>query len=279
MPDLRIEDITPAIGSIISGIDLRDGDAVDAAAPALRRALLDRQVICFRAQDLSPAQQVRVAGVFGVVEPVSSTFPVHPDHACVEVLEPRDGRNGTDVWHADLTWQKVAPIAACLYAVTVPVSGGDTLWASMTAAHDGIDPALRAYLAGLEAVHSWETPEILASVTSKPDAATNYARMREQFPPVRHPVIVRHPETGKSVVFVNEFFTTEIAGVTRTESDALLRYLTALARVPEYQVRFRWQPGSLAIWDNRAVQHYAVNDYHPAQRRMHRVAIHAGYAK
>jgi taurine dioxygenase len=271
---LHIEYLTPAIGALISGIDLASEAELSEHGAALRQALLEREVIFFREQTLSATAQMRVAKLFGEVHPLTSTFPAHPDNPCIEVLEPKDGKNGTDVWHADLTWQKIAPIAACLYAVTVPASGGDTLWASMTAAHDAIDPKLRAYLVGLEAIHSWETPEILDSVASKPEAAHRYTKMRQDFPPVRHPVIIRHPETGKSILFVNEFFTTELVGLTRSESDALLRHLTSLARVPEYQVRFRWQPGSVAIWDNRSVQHYAVNDYHPARRRMHRVAIH-----
>jgi taurine dioxygenase len=145
----------------------------------------------------------------------------------------------------------------------------------MTAAHDAIAPKLRDYLTGIKAVHNWETPELLESINTKPDAAQNYRRMRETYPPIEHPVIVPHPETGKPILFVNEFYTKELVGMTRSESESMLRYLTALAHVPEWQVRFRWQAGSVAIWDNRSVQHYAVNDYHPARRLMHRVAIHA----
>jgi taurine dioxygenase len=270
---LEIEDLTPTIGSVIGDIDLADGDALEQHRAALRQALLDRQVIFFRDQNLSPAAQVRLAAIFGDVQPLSSTFPSHPDNPCLEVLESKGRRTGTDVWHADLTWQSSPPIAACLFAVEVPRTGGDTLWASMTAAHDAIDPQLRAYLAGLRAVHNWETPEILDSLRSKPDAAGQYARMRDAYPPLAHPVIVAHPETGRQILYVNEFYTTELVGLTRSESDALLRYLTSLARVPEWQVRFRWEPGSVAIWDNRSTQHYAVNDYHPTRRLMHRVGI------
>jgi len=271
---LVIENLTPAIGSQISGIDLGQAEALAEHGPALRQALLDRQVIFFRDQTLSPAAQVRLAQVFGEIRPLSSTFPAHPESPYLEVLESKGRRTGTDVWHADLTWQTKPPIAACLYAVDVPATGGDTMWASMTAAYQAIDPKLRDYLDGMKAIHNWETPEILDSLNSKPDAAQAYARMREVYPPLEHPVVVTHPETAKRILYVNEFYTKEIVGVTRSESDSLLRYLTALARVPEWQVRFRWQPGSVAIWDNRAVQHYAVNDYHPTRRRMHRLAIH-----
>lgn len=271
---LQLEDLTPAIGSVIAGIDLADADALERHGAALKKALLDRQVIFFRRQTLSPAAQVRLAAVFGEVRPLSSTFPSHPDDPCLEILESKGRRTGTDVWHADMTWQTSPPIAACLFAVDVPSTGGDTLWASMTAAHDAIAPQLRNYLASLQAVHNWETPELLESLRSKPDAPGQYARMRETYPPIAHPVIVTHPETGRQILYVNEFYTTELLGVTRSESNALLRHLTSLAHVPEWQVRFRWEPGSVAIWDNRSVQHYAVNDYHPTRRLMHRVAIH-----
>jgi taurine dioxygenase len=97
--------------------------------------------------------------------------------------------------------------------------------------------------------------------------------MRQTYPPVRHPVIKRHSETGNPILFVNDFYTKEIVGMTRGESNSLLRYLTALAATPEFQVRFRWEPGSMAVWDNQAVQHYAVNDYYPARRKMHRITI------
>jgi taurine dioxygenase len=270
---LEFENLTPTIGTVIHGIDLGDADALARHAAEIRRTLFERQVIFFRKQTVSAAAQVRFAQGFGEVRPVSSTFPVHPDSPYVEILESKSKYNSTDVWHCDLTWQKVPPLGACLYAVEVPATGGDTLWTSMTAACEALAPKLRDYLSGAEAIHNWETPELLRAVNSSPDAAKEYARMRETYPPVRHPVIKKHSETGKPILFVNDFYTTEIVGMSRGESDSMLRYLTALATTPEFQVRFRWEPGSVAVWDNQAVQHYAVNDYYPARRKMHRITI------
>ena len=225
---MQVEHITPCIGSEIYGIDLSDPAQVHDHADALRRLLAERQVIFFRDQTLDPAQQVRVAQVFGKVEPVSSTFPSHPDDPHVELLISQGTRTGTDIWHADLTWQTKPPAGACLYAVDVPPTGGDTMWASMTTAFASLAPELQAYLRKLRATHNWEAPALRQS-------------------------LMRRDPSG--------------------ESAALIAMLSGLAKVPEWQVRFRWRKGSVAIWDNLATQHYAVNDYHPAARRMHRVAI------
>jgi taurine dioxygenase len=272
--NLQLEHLTPAIGTVIHDLALCDGDAVSHNRDQLRSLLVERQVIFFRDQKLTPGFQVQFAKIFGEVRPVASTFSPHPDNDHVEVLQSKGTKTGTDVWHADLTWLKQAPLGACLYAVDVPPTGGDTMWSSMTAAYASLDPELRAYIERMTAFHDWEGPEIIASIRSKPNADQRYAEMRRNFPPVEHPVVVVHPESGRKLIFVNTLYTTRIAKVTRAESSALLALLTGLSAVPEWQVRFKWQPGSVAVWDNRAVQHYAVNDYHPYPRLMHRVAIY-----
>ena len=270
---LHTEELTPGIGTLVHGIDLGDSVAVERHGLALRRLLLDRQVIFFRDQSLGPDAQVRLSRLFGEVRPVASTFPAHPESPFVEILKSAGRRTGTDVWHADLTWQKDPPLGAVLYARDVPSTGGDTIWASMTAAYDSLDEKLKTYLDGLTAVHDWEGPELLAGVRGKPDAEDRYHQMRRAFPPIEQPVVSTHPETGRKLLYVNALYTTRIVGISRSESTALLTFLNSLAQVPEWQVRFRWKPGSVAIWDNRAVQHYAVNDYHPFPRLMHRVAV------
>lgn len=270
---LECELITPAIGALVGGIDLADSDALDACKAELQTLLLAHQVIFFRDQHLTPDAQVRVASVFGNVKAVSSNFSSHPDNPNVELLESFGHGPGTDVWHADLTWQHDPPIGACLYAVDVPPAGGDTMWASMTAAHDSLTMELQQYLQTLTAMHNWEGPEIVNFVRSTPDGDERYRRLRKQYAPLERPVIAVHPVTQKNVIAVNALYTTAIQNVSREQSAALLSMLTGLARVPEWQVRFRWRPGSVAIWDNRAVQHYAVNDYNPSHRLMHRVTI------
>lgn len=274
MANLDIEHLTPAIGSVIHGIDLSDRAQVERYRDELRRAFVERQVIFFRDQKLDPDAQVSFSRVFGDVKPVSSTFPSHPDNPHLEILRSKGTKTGTDVWHADLTWQRDPPIGACLYAVNVPPAGGDTMWASMTAAYDALDEKFRAYIDDMTAVHDWEGPELIAGVRASPDAQQRYDDMRKRFPPIEQPVVKTHPETGRRLVYVNTLYTTRIVGVTRSESATLTHFLAGLSAVPEWQVRFRWQPGSVAVWDNRAVQHYAVNDYHPYPRLMHRVTVY-----
>ncbi|HEV2573230.1 TauD/TfdA family dioxygenase [Methylocella sp. CPCC 101449] len=274
MANLDIEHLTPAIGSVIHGIDLADKAAIDRYGEELRRVFVERQVIFFRDQKLDPHAQVAFSRLFGDVRPVSSTFPSHPDNPHLEILQSKGTRTGTDVWHADLTWQKDPPIGACLYAVNVPPAGGDTMWASMTAAYDALDEKFRAYIDDMTAIHDWEGPELMAGVRASPDAQQRYNDMRKRFPPIEQPVVKVHPESGRRLIYVNTLYTTRIVGVTRAESSALTNFLSGLSSVPEWQVRFRWQPGSVAVWDNRAVQHYAVNDYHPYPRLMHRVTVY-----
>ena len=270
---MQVEHITPCIGSGIYGIDLSDPAQVHDHADALRKLLEAGQVIFFRDQTLDPAQQVRVAQVFGKVEPVSSTFPSHPDDPHVELLISQGTRTGTDIWHADLTWQTKPPAGACLYAVDVPPTGGDTMWASMTTAFASLAPELQAYLRTLRATHNWEAPALRQSLMRRDPSGEAYRATRLKHPPLEQPVVLVHPVTCLPVAFVNSLYTTHIEGVTSDESAALIAMLSGLAKVPEWQVRFRWRKGSVAIWDNLATQHYAVNDYHPAARRMHRVAI------
>ena len=272
---MNIEPLTPAIGALISGVDAADAAELSAHGDALRKALLDHQVIFFRDQQLDPDAQVRLASVFGSVKDVSSTFAHHPANARVELLESKGRGPGTDVWHADLTWQKTPPLGACLYAVDVPAAGGDTMWASMTAAFDSLAPMMQTYVSGLRAIHSWEGPEVIGNVRNGPDGEARYQKMRETYPPLEVPLVATHPKTHKRVLTANALYTTSICDVTRDESSTLLSFLTGLARVPEWQVRFHWTPGAVAIWDNRAVQHYAVNDYFPSYRLMHRVTIGA----
>lgn len=270
---MLIEHMTPSIGSEIHDLNLSDPSAVAEHAQALRTALAERQVLFFRDQDLTPDAQVQFARIFGEVLPVSSTFPVHPDNRYLELLISQGKRTGTDVWHADLTWQNNPPAATCLYAVDVPEVGGDTMWASMATAFESLSPSIRSYLGGMTAVHNWEVPELMRSLKSQENGMQRYQEMRREYPPIDQPVVLSHPITGRKQLFVNSLYTTSINGMTRDESACWVAYLSDLAKVPEWQVRFRWRKGAVAVWDNIATQHYAVNDYHPAARRMHRVTI------
>jgi len=272
---LKIEALTPAIGSMVHNIDISDPRIIEDHGAELKQLLLDRGVIFFRDQNLTPDAQVRFAKIFGDVVPEKdSTMPIHPDNGAVRILEAKADRYApTDRWHADLTFREKPPLFTCLYAIVSPPVGGDTMWASMTAAFDHLEPKMQEYVEGLRAIHNWEAQEVVATMVSGPRGQEGYMERRGSMLPLIKPVIIRHPETGKKILYVNSLFTKEICGVNAQENSALISLLTGLAQVPEWQVRFRWQPGSLAIWDNWSTQHYAVNDYHPAHRLMHRVTV------
>ncbi len=269
MTSLQTQDLSPKIGTIIQGIDLAKAGALDEFGDALRRILLERQVIFLRDQHLTVDVQLALAKLFGDVRPVASKFPHHPGSDCVEILQSSGEPTGTDVWHTDLSFLETPPKCTMLHAQSLPPAGGDTIWASMNAAYESLNPLLRSYLETLKAIHDWEAPELLIRI--KDEEA--YHQRRRKDPPTEKPVITTHPETGKKVVNVNELYTTRIVGVSRAESRALVSLLSGLAHIPEWQARFRWEPLSLAIWDNRSAQHYAIRDY-ASRRVMNRITIY-----
>ncbi|KXF56802.1 taurine dioxygenase [Rhodococcus sp. SC4] len=266
-----LERATPTIGAFIHGLDLRD-EITPQCQTELRTAFLEHEVLFLRDQHLEPQDQLRFAKVFGDPQEVSAFFPSLPGNPFIEVLESRGRAAGTDVWHSDLTWQATPNSATCLHAQDIPPCGGDTLWSSMTAAYDALPETMKNLIDGLEAVHDWEK-ELTGVVRQGEDGEARYEETRRKYPPMTHPVVRKHPETGRRLVYVNELFTSRISGVPPQLSDSLRNMLTGLAKTPEYQVRFRWEPNSLVIWDNRSTQHYAVGDYHPHYRRMHRVTL------
>jgi len=271
-----MEGTTPAVGAEISGIDL-SASLDDTTVVALRAALVDRGVLFFRDQPITPDQHVAFARRFGHVPRVpDSMFRTHPDNAFVSVLENDAERPPTvNNWHSDYSFAAEPDFASVLHAVVVPPAGGDTLWVGMATAYDGLSDRMKAHLDGLTATHDFM--KLYERPVKKPLWQGERGRLmevaRQEFPPVSHPVVRVHPETGRKVLFVNESFTRHIDGLSDGESRALLGYLFDHLKSPEYQVRFRWAPDSLVMWDNRATLHYAVADYHPAHRLMHRVTV------
>ena len=271
---LLIEPYTPSIGAVVHDFDLADIKDSDARAE-LRKALAEFQVLFFRKQKLSPAEQVAVARVFGDPDKAKAFFPRHEAQKFIEVLEARPGVNryGTDQWHADITFAANPPTGTVLYSHIVPEAGGDTVWASATAVYDSLPTALQGYLEELEAIHSFEHsgwPQYFAAL---PDGEALYRQARNDHLPVVHPVVRTHPLTGRKLVYVNPNFTDRIKGLSRQESDALLTLLFARFQRPEFQARLRWQKNTLAVWDNRATVHYAVSDYGDQHRLLHRVTF------
>ncbi len=273
-----VEPYTPTIGAVIHGLDLsRPLDATTQSE--LRRALAEHEVIFFRDQQLTPAQQVEFTQIFGNVAEVKAFFPRLADQPAIEVVESTAERpKAANNWHADITWRDNPPVGTSLYAQVIPPSGGDTIWASLTRAYASLKPELQAYLETLTAVHSWEISGWTEYLLRQDATGEQLREARAKYPPVEHPVVRVHPITGKKILYVNPTFTSHIKGLPRAQSDALLAQLFSLAKVPEFQARLRWQDGTLAVWDNRSTQHYAVGDFFPAHRKLHRITFTAEQA-
>ncbi|WCE32521.1 TauD/TfdA dioxygenase family protein [Vibrio sp. SCSIO 43137] len=269
---IRIEKITPHIGARIHGVDLANCSATE--LDEVYQALLEHQVIFLDEQNFSPEQQLAIAERFGNLEPVHPFFPNVENAPQVSVIETTRGNAPMEsYWHTDLTWRKNPSKASLLHAQHVPQAGGDTIWCSMSAVFDSLDEELKARLRKLTATHSLVAFEGIDEEQVELEWHKKLLKTAEENPPVVHPVVTVHPESGREILYINEQFTRYINELERKESDKLLNQLFAMARRPEYQVRFKWNKGSLAIWDNRTTQHYAVIDYGDTPRKMHRVTV------
>lgn len=264
-----VRPISPTIGAEIDGVDL--GADMDAELLAeLRRALLEWKVLFFRDQDITREQQRAFAQRWGELEQHPFYGFIHPGQTDADVVRfAKDEMSGgaENQWHADITWHERPSFGAVLRAIELPDVGGDTLWADAAAAYEGLPVEIRDRIDHLVAVHDWRHTFGLGM---PPEAVEE---LSPRFPPVEHPVVRVHPETGRKTLFVNAIFTSHIVGLDAGDSDALLERLTAQMRTPEYQCRFRWTPGAVAFWDNRATQHYAASDYWPQRRVMDRISI------
>lgn len=268
-----VRPVTPRIGAEIDGIDL-SAELSDDVIAEIRQALLTYKVIFFRDQDLTHAQHIAFGRRFGELEihPVSAANgQEHPEifHLKTRLGEDAQGytgtRTGADLWHTDVTWRELPSMGSILRARIMPETGGDTMWADMVAAYEGLSPAMKDWVCGLTAIHDGSGFAQVMGITKD----EWYAK----FPLQEHPVVRTHPETGERALYVNCAFTTAIKGLSKRESDWLLDHLYQQAAIPEYQVRFRWKANSIAFWDNRSTQHYAVGDYYPAMRHVERVTI------
>jgi taurine dioxygenase len=276
---MRIEPLTCAIGAELHGLRLADAVGDDALFQQIRALLVEHKVLFLRDQDLSRAEHVAFARRFGELEdhPVAGSDPEHP--GLVRIYKSPDSPNDRyeNAWHSDATWRVAPPFGCVLRCVECPPTGGDTIWANMALAYEKLPEHIKQQIEGLRARHSIEATFGAAMPIEKRLA------LKQQFPDAEHPVVRTHPETGEKILFVNSFTTHftnfHTPGNVRFGQDyapgsqQLLQYLLSQAHVPEYQVRWRWRPDSVAIWDNRSTQHYAVMDYPPCNRRMERAGI------
>jgi taurine dioxygenase len=252
---LQIERQEPSAGAIVSGLDLAALD--DETFAAVHAAFLEHHVLCFRGQDLTPDEQLGFAARWGTI----SHHPYVPSlDGFPGVMEIFQVTGITETWHADTTQVASPPKITMLLARELPDIGGDTMFANMHMAYDGLSDGLRATVDALRAVHYGT--ELAAQAGLDQTAVTH-----------SHPVAIRHPETGRKTLFVNADYVRHFDGWTEAESRPLLEYLYSLATKPEYQYRHRWQVGDLVMWDNRSVQHRVVHDYGDARRYLHRVTL------
>lgn len=263
--------ITGTFGAELSGERVADG--IDGAW--LSRQLVDHRLLVLRDQHLTHAQQVQLARALGEPTPAHPVVPGHPDHPEILVLDgAQGGRNAR--WHTDVTFMPAPPAASVLVGDVMPAFGGDTMWADTRTAYERLSPAVQAAIDTLEAVHRisplayWGEP--FDTALGRDDAQRLFDDAAK-VPPVIHPVVRVHPVTGRKNLFVNPGFTTHIVGMSRIESDGLLRLLYEHATQPELVLRHRWRAGDVVIWDNRATMHYAVDDYGAVHRCMRRVTI------
>jgi taurine dioxygenase len=263
------------LGAEVSGVDLGK-PLSDAQFEAVENALVENELIILREQDISSDDLMRFGRRF-------NDLTVHP-------FAPNEGKNapelikfrndektppyGTDVWHSDETFRAEPPMATILIAKEVPAVGGDTMFVSMSAAYEGLSDRLQQLISGLEGIHDMKPFRPLFGKTQEErQKLQNFELM---YPPQLHPVVRIHPVSGKKVLFVNPQFTVGINGMEESESRSLLDLLFRQASIPEYQFRHHWQPHTIAMWDNRSTQHYAVHDYYPQRRYMERVTIKGG---
>jgi alpha-ketoglutarate-dependent taurine dioxygenase len=276
---IRVEPVTCSIGAELSNVNLGVASRDPGLIAEIRALLLKHKVLFFRDQDISRPEHVAFARHFGELEdhPVAGSDPDNP--GLVRIYKSPDMPNDRyeNAWHTDATWREKPPFGCVLRCVECPPVGGDTMWVNMALAYERLPDHVKTQIAGLRARHSIEASFGAAMPIEKRLA------LKAQYPDAEHPVVRTHPETGEKVLFVNAF-TTHFTNFhtpanVRFGQDAspgaslLLNYLISQAFVPEFQVRFRWKPNSMAFWDNRSTQHYAVMDYPPCHRKMERAGI------
>ena len=270
--EITVSRLTPALGAIVEGVPLAE-ELPSQAIQHLSDLLVEHQILFFRASPLTPHQQCRFAARFGELH-VHPIYPVLPELPEIMVIDTHtDFPPDNDNWHTDVTFSPTTPLAGILAAKQLPSVGGDTLWSSNLAAYEALSPPLQRMLEGLTAEHSVVKSFPSGRWGADPAFKERYERAVAKHPPVVHPVVRTHPVSGRKSLFVNEGFTIRILGLPDDEGRALLAFLTAHANRPDFQTRFVWKAGSVALWDNRYTQHQAIWDYYPQTRSGFRVTI------
>lgn len=272
---IEVSPLSPALGGIISGVDIAAGVS-DEQFAEIRQAFIDYSVIFFRDQQITPDQHIEFARRWGEIN-VNRFFQAVDSHPIIaEVRKEADQKKNIGAeWHTDHSYDEIPAMGSILYAREVPTVGGDTLFASMYAAYDALSDGFKQMLSSMNAEHSSRHVfgEVAYSDRDQDDLGSRLGNTEAATQDSIHPVIIRHPLSGRPALYVNGDFTVKFENWTQEESQPLLDYLYAHARQNEFTCRFHWQQGSMAIWDNRATHHCALNDYHGERRLMHRITI------
>ena len=267
---LKVTPLTPSIGAIISKVSLNK-DLNSETIEQIYSALIKHQVVFFRDQNISPETHLKLAESLGEIDPGHPVYPHVEGYQSIVLLKnDANNRPDTNDWHKDLTFKESPPFASILHGVKVPKVGGDTLWASMSAAYDQLPNGLKDHLEELEAIHDMGT---FRNDFYKEGGIDSVNNALKNVGSAVHKVIGTHPISGLKYLNVNQSFTRNIVNESQGPSDHILQFLFQHISKPEFQVRFHWEDNSVAIWDNRITQHYAVFDYLPEFRHMQRVTV------
>lgn len=270
---IQVAPLSTHVGAEIAGVDLAS-PVPDETFGEIRRAFGEYGVVFFRDQHLTPEQHIAFAERFAPID-INRFFTAVPGYPMIAEVrkEPAQIRNIGGGWHTDHSYDEAPALGSMLYAREVPKTGGDTLFAGMYAAYDALSDGLKATLEGLRACHSSRHVFSADGRARQGDLAGRLHHPELATQDAVHPVVIRHPETGRKALYVNPGFTLRFDGWTEEEAGPLLGYLYQHAVRPEFTCRFHWREGSLALWDNRSTWHFAVNDYHGERRLLHRITI------
>ena len=276
--EYRHIEVTPvgsALGAEISGVDISAG-VNDDQFGEIWQAFIDHSVIFFRDQDMSPDQHIAFAQRWGEIN-VNRFFQAVETHPMIAEVrkEAHQKKNIGSTWHTDHSYDQVPAMCSILYAREVPPVGGDTLYASTCAAYEALSDGMKQMLGSMRAEHSSRHAfgDVAYEEVDMDDLNNRLGNTGAATQDAVHPVIIRHPLSGRPSIYVNGDFTLKFEGWTQEESQPLLDYLYAHISRPEFCHRFQWRQGSIAIWDNRATHHNAINDYQGYKRLMHRITI------
>ena len=273
MQQYHLNKLSPELGAEISGIDLSK-DFSEEIQNKIYDDLIEYKVLFFRDQNITPQFHVEFAKSFGSIEEPHPVYPHVDGFPEIVLLEnDRDNPPDTDEWHTDVTYKNDPPFASILYSKIIPEVGGDTLWSSLSKIYEALPNELKAQIENLRAIHDMGSFRNNYMNDDNKESSIKLNKGFEEFGNAVHSVVKAHPISSEKFLYINPSFTSQIVGMSTTDSNNLLSYLFNFMCKPEFQIRFKWTPNTLVIWDNRCTMHYAIGDYMPNKRVMHRVTV------